>query len=615
MSGLFGQISRNTIDKKNIRLLANHIRRRGDEYGSLLYFKDDIYKIIKSDKSIIKVLRHNKWTKSKIVFGQTNMLTDSINSDLPTINGDIILLNDGIVVDNNKLRNNLEVEKVTDNNSDVILEGVNKYLIEQTDLTKLPQYILSACEGSFSGVILLLNLGKAVLFSNNGGLYYGKINDDIYFASEKYILEKLDCKEIDKINETGVIFDLPASNKIESKDEIFHSQKYNMISKNTNNDIYERNMLQYETPNLKRCTACLLPDTFPHISFDSNGVCNYCNNYEKKENKKDKNYLLKLLEPYRKNGSLDCIVPFSGGRDSCYALHLIVNELKLKPITYTYDWGMVTNLASRNISRMCSKLGIENIFVAANINKKRNNIRMNLKAWLKKPHLGMISLLTAGDKHFFKYVETIKEETGIKLNLWGFNHLETTHFKTGFLGLKPDFEEKKVYSTGFRKQMKYQRKRLKQVIKNPRYLNKSIYDTLSGEYYRSIHKKKDYFQIFDYFSWDEDHINSVLETYGFEKANDTNTTWRIGDGTAAFYNYVYYTVAGFTEHDTFRSNQIREGQLSRDEALKLVHDENKPRYENIKWYLDTLNMDYSKVIKVINSIPKLYNINNKTGEK
>ena len=31
------------------------------------------------------------------------------------------------------------------------------------------------------------------------------------------------------------------------------------------------------------------------------------------------------------------------------------------------------------------------------------------------------------------------------------------------------------------------------------------------------------------------------------------------DGTAGFYNYVYHTVAGFTEHDTFRSNQIREG--------------------------------------------------------
>ncbi len=69
---------------------------------------------------------------------------------------------------------------------------------------------------------------------------------------------------------------------------------------------------------------------------------------------------------------------------------------------------------------------------------------------------------------------------------------------------------------------------------------------------------------------------------------------------------MYYTVAGFTEHDTFRSNQIREGQLTREEALKLVEDENQPRYQNIRWYLDTLGMDFKEVIKVVNSIPKLY---------
>ena len=101
-------------------------------------------------------------------------------------------------------------------------------------------------------------------------------------------------------------------------------------------------------------------------------------------------------------------------------------------------------------------------------------------------------------------------------------------------------------------------------------------------------------------------VDSTLESYGWEKAIDTNTTWRIGDGTAAFYNYIYYTVAGFTEHDTFRSNQIREGQVTREEALKLVADENRPRYQNIRWYLDTLGMDFSEVVKVINKIPKLY---------
>jgi hypothetical protein len=69
---------------------------------------------------------------------------------------------------------------------------------------------------------------------------------------------------------------------------------------------------------------------------------------------------------------------------------------------------------------------------------------------------------------------------------------------------------------------------------------------------------------------------------------------------------VYHTVAGLTEHDTLRSNQIREGQLTRDEALELIADENQPRYENIKWYLDSLGFDFVDVIKTVNSIKRLY---------
>tara|TARA_Y200000002_G_C22675785_1_gene661996 strand:- start:1802 stop:2848 length:1047 start_codon:yes stop_codon:yes gene_type:complete len=345
----------------------------------------------------------------------------------------------------------------------------------------------------------------------------------------------------------------------------------------------------------------------PFISFNSEGVCNYCTNYELRNVPKDKSILFDLIEKYRRPKGNECLIPFSGGRDSCYGLHLVVKELGLKPLAYTYDWGMVTDLGRRNISRMCSQLGIENIIIAADITKKRKHISRNISAWLKSPHLGMISIFTAGDKHFFRHVETVKKQNGISLNLWGINPLEVTHFKAGFLGVPPDFEEKKVYSSGGFKQLRYQWLRFKAMTESIGYFNSSIWDTLLGEYYRSYHKKTDYFHIFDYWRWDENLINEVLlNEYEWEKAQDTNTTWRIGDGTAAFYNYIYYTLAGFTEHDTFRSNQIREGQLSRDEAIKLVEDENRPRYQNLQWYLDTVGLDFEKVISRINSLPRNY---------
>ena len=313
-----------------------------------------------------------------------------------------------------------------------------------------------------------------------------------------------------------------------------------------------------------------------------------------------------MKDTEKKTGN-DCIVPFSGGRDSCYSLHLIVKELELKPLAYTYDWGMVTDLGRRNISRMCSKLGVENIIIADNITKKEKNIKKNITAWLKAPHLGMVSIFTAGDKHFFRHVETVKEQTGISLNLWGVNPLEVTHFKAGFLGIPPDFEEKRVYTSGGMKQLKYQWLRLKAMSKSMSYFNSSLWDTLSGEYWRSYHKKVDYFHVFDFWRFDENKINQVLlNEYDWETAPDTSTTWRIGDGTAAFYNYIYYCVAGFTEHDTFRSNQIREGEISRDKALELVQEENLPRYPNLQWYLDSVGLDFKNVINTINKIPKIY---------
>jgi hypothetical protein len=369
----------------------------------------------------------------------------------------------------------------------------------------------------------------------------------------------------------------------------------------------EEGLLVYPQPALRRCTRCILPETMPFIAFDADGVCNYCTNYRVRNHPRPKEELFEIVEPYRRRTGDEVLVPFSGGRDSCYALHLIVKELGLKPITYTYDWGMVTDLGRRNISRMSAELGVENIIVAADIGKKRDNIRRNLNAWLKSPHLGMLSVLTAGDKHFFRHIETVKKQTGLSLNLWGINPLEVTHFKAGFLGVAPDFAEKRVYSHGATKQLHYQRLRFKAMLQSPGYFNRSLWDTLSGEYYRSFTEKSDYFHIFDFWRWDEDQIDdTLLREYDWERAPDTTTTWRIGDGTAAFYNYAYYTVAGFTEHDTFRSNQIREGDISREEALRLVAEENTPRYPNLRWYLDVLGVDFADAIRVVNDIPRLY---------
>ena len=150
-----------------------------------------------------------------------------------------------------------------------------------------------------------------------------------------------------------------------------------------------------------RCARCIMPETVPFIKYGQDGVCNYCNNYNSRP-VKGRNALGKELAEFRsENGHPDCLVAFSGGRDSSYGLHILRTEFGMNPIAYTYDWGMVTDIARRNQARLCGKLGIEHVWVSADIQAKRRNIRKNVEAWLKRPHLGMIPHFHGRRQAFF----------------------------------------------------------------------------------------------------------------------------------------------------------------------------------------------------------------------
>ncbi len=604
MCGIFGIISNNRIPISDLKWLGQHSEQRGKDACGLFLHTQDGYDIHRANGAITKLLVKTDLSQSDFVMGHSRLITNGLLDNQPVYRDQICVIHNGIVVNDQHLWTDINKIRHQNIDTEVIAAIAAEHIERGGEVDKIANHVLNLCDGIVACALALPTLGKLCLFSNNGSLYVGYKDGNLYFSSEKFPLLKVACESIEQVRENGVVFDIPIS--------FFQPTVYEYIQPTTNlipklgAHRAEENMLEYTRYSMRRCTKCILPESMPYIRFDEAGVCNYCHNYKPRNRPRPVEEIFALVEPYRRTQCDDCIVPFSGGRDSCYGLHLISKELKMKPITYTYDWGMVTDLGRRNISRMCARMGIENIIVADDIALKRRNIAMNLSAWLKSPHLGMVSVLTAGDKHFFRHVERIKRQTGISLNLWGVNPLEVTHFKAGFLGVPPDFEEERVYSHGAMKQLRYQRLRLRAMLQSPGYFNSSLWDTLSGEYYRSFNKKTDYYHIFDYWRWDEKTIDdTLLNQYDWEKAPDTNTTWRIGDGTAAIYNYIYYTVAGFTEHDTFRSNQIREGDMTREQALVLVEDENRPRYPNIKWYLDAIGMDFDKVIPVINAIPKL----------
>ena len=568
----------------------------------------------------------------------------------PVIKRGIALIHNGIVVNADDIwasRRDLQREFSID--TEILNDLIRSELDTEQDVVKGLRRALRIPEGAFSIAAMIDDVSKLVLATNNGSLYYtGTEGEFFVFGSEyRYVRTLIDrirrqglgaSLPINQIKaDQGILVDVVTSNvtgfslKEESSSPVaernpnFSITAKSVTNKNHRSEVVIDPSIFVDRTNeghlmkalenhdlsigrLRRCTRCILPETFPFIAFDGQGVCNYCRNYKPKALNSDLRLLRELVEPYRRrDGTADCIVPFSGGRDSTYSLHIVKHDLGLNPIALTYDWGMVTDLARRNIARVCGKLGVENIIVSANIRWKRENIRKNILAWLKAPDLGMIPLFMAGDKYFFYHTARIQRETGIDLNIWGINHLENTDFKTGFAGLAPVFDKKRIYSLSVANQLRLFKFVARNLVKSPGYINQSIFDSLGSFAVRYISPKRHYYHLFDFYKWDENEINDLISNeYKWESAIDTTSTWRVGDGTASFYNYIYYTVAGFTENDTFRSNQVREGMMTREQALELVKAENKPRYETLRWYLKIVNLDFLEVINRINAIPKLF---------
>lgn len=671
MCGIFGIIIKEKTNKSSsfiinsIKKVAEVSLARGQDSSGIVFDNcaNKEFNLIKGDIPITKILRSKEYLKSLHdavllyengecfkAIGHARLVTNGSQlkeeNNQPVVKNGIVGIHNGIIVNADELWNaNPDLKRDYEIDTEILLSLIRK---ESTSCS-LPTAIsnaLNKIEGTVSSALLFDDRNEIALFTNNGSLYYILENDFLLFASEEYFLKQVQKEmKIDfTINQIkaweGFVLNINSFQKIAFKQkENFtgnyipqlrtnHFFKSNNLKGDFNKEVvidpmeyidkskeaHLVRLLEYNIESikkLKRCVKCILPETFPFIEFDGTGECNYCKNHKQQKQIESFDELRKLVAPYKsKDGHPDCIVPFSGGRDSTYSLHIVKKELGLNPIAFTYDWGMVTDLGRRNIARVCGKLGVENIIVSADIKLKREHIRKNIEAWLKYPDLGMIPLFMAGDKYFFHFCNQVKKQTRIDLNIWGINNLENTNFKTGFAGLKPQFDKKRIYSLSNLNQLKLFGFVGKNILKSPNYINQSVFDSLGSFVSRYLSPKKDYYHLFDYYKWDENELETVIKNeYNWEKAIDTDSTWRIGDGTASFYNYIYYTVAGFTESDTFRSNQIREGMINRDYALLKVNEENKVRYETLRWYIEIIGLNFKEVIEVINKIPKLYKIN------
>ncbi|MCG3189253.1 MAG: hypothetical protein LKCHEGNO_01544 [Burkholderiaceae bacterium] len=188
---------------------------------------------------------------------------------------------------------------------------------------------------------------------------------------------------------------------------------------------------------MKRCISCGLPETHETISFDATGVCNICRQHEFKKDKIDwaanKKTLDALVEEHRGRFDYDCIVPFSGGKDSTWTLYYLVKQYGIKPLVVRFDHGFLRPNLEENVKRTVRRLGVDIMTFTPN--------------WKVVQRLMLQSFLEKGDfcwhchTGIFSYPMWIAIEKKVPLIFWGEPSAEYTAYFS--YGQKEEVDEKR----------------------------------------------------------------------------------------------------------------------------------------------------------------------------
>ncbi len=112
-----------------------------------------------------------------------------------------------------------------------------------------------------------------------------------------------------------------------------------------------------------QCKTCLYTENHPlGISFNEEGICSGCTLHDEKNSldwNERKSDLHSILDAYRGSGLYDCIVPVSGGQDSFFTVHYVVNELKLRPLIVNFNRVFNSEQGLFNLHQLRTTFGLD----------------------------------------------------------------------------------------------------------------------------------------------------------------------------------------------------------------------------------------------------------------
>jgi N-acetyl sugar amidotransferase len=351
---------------------------------------------------------------------------------------------------------------------------------------------------------------------------------------------------------------------------------------------------------LVRCTRCGLPETYETIEFDSAGVCNICRQKEYRDSGIDwdarHRQLDELVEQYRGKHEYDCIVPFSGGKDSTYTLWYLVTHYRLKPLVVQFNHGFMRPKLRENNERTFRRLGVDVISFTPNWKVVK---RVMLEALIRKGdfcwhcHTGI-----------FSYPMHVALKYNTSLIFWG----EPSSEYTSYYDYRDDQVEE-VDETRFNRfvNLGITAEDMAGMISgdfelDPRDLAPFTYPSireLRRLRYRSVclgsfipwDVKKHVAVIQSELGWEGDRVeNMPFDRYPYEKIE----CWMQG-----VRDYIKYLKRGYSRVTQMTALDLRNGRIEKQEAERLIAEYEGHRPPSLDLFLEYLDISEDEFNRIV----------------
>jgi len=316
---------------------------------------------------------------------------------------------------------------------------------------------------------------------------------------------------------------------------------------------------------LKYCNRCILPNTRPGLSIDSEGICSACRNYESRVEidweLREKQFDSVVSLAKKRTGGYDCLIPVSGGKDSTWQTVKCL-EKGLNPLCVTWKTPARTKVGQENLDNLIS-LGVDHIDyqISPKVEKKfmlhafekfgSTAIPMHMALFnipLKIALKFEIPLVIWGENSAFEYGGTGEEKTGFSLDSSWLKKYGVTHGTTAedWVGAELSRSELTPYFGP-----------------NPDDLENSGTLAVFLGYY---------------FSWDVNMTYEVAKSHGFSSTSDGSKKTGIydfadiDDDFISIHHFLKWYKFGITRSFDNLSLEIRNGRLSREEALHVFQE-------------------------------------------